>query len=189
MAQDHRARQYASTHQRIHEAAMRLFGERGYDEVPIAHIAAAAGVSVPTFYAHYTGKDELLMARPQREEVAALLASMPPDLPLRERMDGAIRGFLHGLQGSRRSDALARWRLIAATPGLRYRAAEFERETAQMFLDALGAEDTENGTVARVVVTAHMSAYTQALLRWAESGGEESLEDLATEVLAALREL
>jgi AcrR family transcriptional regulator len=189
VAQDHRARQYAATHQRIHEAAMRLFGERGYEEVSIAQIAAAAGVSVPTFYAHFTGKDELIMALPQREEVAALLASVPSDLPLGERMDGVILGFIRGLQGSRRSDGLARWRLIAETPGLRYRAAEFERATAQMFLDALRVEDTDADTVARVVVTAHMSAYTQALLRWAESGGEESLEDLATEVLAALREL
>ncbi len=187
MAQDHRARQYASTHQRIYDAAMRLFGERGYEEVPIAQIAAAAGVSVPTFYAHYTGKDELIMALPQRDEVAALLASVPRDLPLGELMQGVLTGFLRGLQGARRADGLARWRLIARTPGLRYRAAEYERETAQMFLDALGVADTDVETVARVVVAAHMSAYTQALLRWAEADGERPLEEFVEEVLAALR--
>lgn len=189
MAQDHRARQYAATHRRIHDTAMRLFGEQGYDEVTVGQIAAAAGVSVPTFYAHFTGKDVLIMALPAREEVAALLASVPADLPIRERMDGVVTGFLRGLEGDRLADALARWKLIARTPGLRYRAAEYERATAQMFLDALGVADTDADTVARVVVTAHLSAYTQAVLRWAEADGARPLEEFVGEALAALREV
>lgn len=189
MAQDHRARQYAATHRRIYDAAMVLFREKGYDEVPISRIAAAAGVSVPTFYAHYAGKAELIMARPHPAEVAALLGSVPAERPIGERMEGALLGFLRGLEGDRQADALARWRLIAATPGLRYRAAEYERETAQMFLDALGEEHPEGDTVPSVVVAAHMSAYTHVLLTWAESGGEQSLLDIAAEALAALRTL
>src|SRR3712207_9006016 len=35
-SQDHRARQYAATHQRIYDAAMELFTELGYEEVPIS---------------------------------------------------------------------------------------------------------------------------------------------------------
>ena len=154
MAQDHRARQYASTHQRIYDAAMELFARHGYEDVSIARLAAAAGVSVQTFYAHYPGKDELLMALPERAEI----------------------------------DALARWRVITATPRLRYRAAEYERATAQMFLESLG-EDLQADPAATVVVTAHMSAYTQALLRWAESGGELPLADVVEEALDALRGL
>ena len=188
MVQDHRARQYASTHQRIYDTAMELFRDNGYEDVPISRIAGAAGVSVQTFYAHYPGKDELLMAVPDRTEVAGLLASVPADRLLGERMRCAIMSFVRSLEGDRRSDALARWQLIAATPRLRYRAAEYERATAQMFLDALG-EDEQEDTVSSVVVTAHMSAWTQALLRWAESGGELSLEEAAEEALDALREL
>ncbi|MGY1681286.1 TetR/AcrR family transcriptional regulator [Geodermatophilus sp. SYSU D01176] len=188
MAQDHRARQYAATHQRIYEAAMELFRENGYEDVPISRLAAAAGVSVQTFYAHYPGKDELIMALPDRAEVDALLASVPADRPLGERMRAVIHAFIRGLAGERRTDALARWRVITATPRLRYRAAEYERATAQMFLEALG-EDERADPAASVVVTAHMSAYTQALLRWAESGGELSLEEVIEEALAALRGL
>jgi AcrR family transcriptional regulator len=187
VAQDHRARQYASTHQRIYDTAMELFQEFGYEDVPISRLASAAGVSVQTFYAHYPGKDELIMAMPERAEVAALLASVPADRPLGERMRYAILGFARGLDGDRQSDALARWRLIAATPRLRYRAAEYERATAQMFLDALGGE--QDAPASSVVVTAHLSAWTQALLRWAESGGELPLEEVAEEALDALREL
>ncbi len=187
MAQDHRARQYAATHQRILDTAMRLFGEQGYEEVTVGQIAAAAGVSVPTFYAHFTGKDVLIMALPEPGEVAALLTSVPADLSVRERMNGVITAFVRGLEGARRVDALARWQLIARTPGLRYRAAEYERATAEMFLDALGVTATD--AVARVVVIAHLSAYTQALLRWAEADGARPLGDLVEEALAALRTL
>ncbi len=188
MTHDHRARQYAATHQRIYDPAIRLFAERGYDEVPIARIAAAAGVSVPTFYAHYAGKDQLIMAPPDRAEIEALIASVPVDRPIGERVRAVILLFVQGLGNERRSDALARWRLIAATPGLRYRAAEYERATAQMFLDTLCHGHPEYPAAA-VVVTAHMSAYTQALLRWAESGGELPLAEVARDALAALREL
>jgi AcrR family transcriptional regulator len=188
VAQDHRARQYASTHQRIYEAAMELFRENGYEDVPISRLAAAAGVSVQTFYAHYPGKDELIMALPGRAEVDALVASVPADRPLGERMRAVIEAFISGLVGDRRADALARWRVITATPRLRYRAAEYERATAQMFLEALG-EDLQADPATTVVVTAHMTAYTQALLRWAESGGELPLADVVEEALDALRGL
>ena len=186
MAQDHRARQYASTHQRIYDTAMDLFRQSGYEDVPIARLAAAAGVSVQTFYAHYPGKDELLMARPERAEIDALIATVPADRPLGERMRSAILGFVRGLTGDVRSDALARWQLIATTSRLRYRAAEYERATAQLFLESLGVD---KDPAAAVVVTAHLSAYTQGLLRWADSGDEPALEEIVQEALDALREL
>src|ERR671927_81225 len=158
VVQDHRARQYASTHQRIYDAAMELFAEHGYEDVSIARLAAAAGVSVQTFYAHYPGKDELLMALPQRADIDALVATVPVDRPLGERVRGIIHAFLHEPGGDYWANALARWRIIAATPGLRYRAAEYERATAQMCLDALGGEEREDPAVT-VVVTAQLSAY------------------------------
>ena len=186
MAQDHRARQYASTHQRIYDAAMELFTEFGYEEVPISRLASAAGVSVQTFYAHYAGKDELLMALPERADIDALVATVPADRPLGERMRSAILGYVGGLTGDVRADALARWQLIATTSRLRYRAAEYERATAQLFLESLGVE---KDPAAAVVVTAQLSAYTQGLLRWADSGDEPALEEIVQEALDALHEL
>jgi hypothetical protein len=47
----------------------------------------------------------------------------------------------------------------------------------------------EKDPAAAVVVTAHLSAYTQGLLRWADSGGELALEEVVQEALDALREL
>lgn len=54
---DRRARR---TRQTLHETLMRLTVERGYDELTVADIAAAANVGRSTFYAHFTDKDDLL---------------------------------------------------------------------------------------------------------------------------------
>jgi AcrR family transcriptional regulator len=53
-------RRVRRTRQTLHETLMRLTVERGYDEVTVGDIAAAADVGRSTFYAHFTDKDDLL---------------------------------------------------------------------------------------------------------------------------------
>lgn len=57
-----RARQKAIRHDRIVEAATRLFREQGYDPVKMEAIAAAAEVSIGTIYNYYRNKGDLLVA-------------------------------------------------------------------------------------------------------------------------------
>jgi len=57
-----RARQKAVRHDRILEAATRLFREQGYETVKIEAIAAAAEVSIGTIYNYYRNKGDLLVA-------------------------------------------------------------------------------------------------------------------------------
>jgi hypothetical protein len=145
---------------------------------------------VPTFYAHYDSKDALLMPLPTRAELQAVFASQPEGLPAAERARGAIFLWLDQIEAHAREDVLARWRIIATTPSLRLRTAGFERATAALGLDALQAEDGHRPPPAvEVGMTALMSAYTQILLRWAEADGRVPLEEVAEQVLAALREL
>jgi AcrR family transcriptional regulator len=49
-----------STKEKIFEAAIDLFAERGYDGVSIRDIAAAVGVKESAIYRHYGSKDEIL---------------------------------------------------------------------------------------------------------------------------------
>ena len=49
------------THQRILEAAARLFGESGYEAASVARICREAGVSKGAFYHHFASKQALFM--------------------------------------------------------------------------------------------------------------------------------
>ena len=185
--QDWRARRWEDTHQRVYDTAMRLFQEQGFEQVSVGAIASGAGVSVPTFYAHYQSKEHIVMQLPTAHDFAALLAGQPPELPLHERIRRAVPLWLGQWTPEFREDAFARWRIVAATPSLRTRAAEFERTSGGVVADAL---PTAPGGALRpadaIVVNAYMSAYTAGLLAWADCNGEHKLEDLMEEALDAL---
>lgn len=179
------------THERIYEHAMRLFTEHGYDQVKVNRIAEAAGVSVPTFYAHYASKEDLILGLPSPAQIEALLATQPAHLPVADQVRGGIMVWLQHFGNEARERVLERWRIVAATPSLRIRAAEFERMTATMVLDVLRArtDGVAAAAAAEVTVTALLAAYTQILLRWAGDEGRACLEDVAEQVLDELRRL
>jgi AcrR family transcriptional regulator len=188
-SQDWRARRWDDTHKRIYETALRLFQEQGFEQVSVGQIAAGAGVSVPTFYAHYQSKEHIVMQLPSATEFAALLADEPPELPLSERIRRAVPFWLSRWTPEFREDALTRWRIVAATPSLRTRAAEFERASGGVLAEAL---PTQPGMALRpadaIVVNAYMSAYTAGLLAWADCNGAHKLEDLIEDAFDALQE-
>jgi hypothetical protein len=77
--------------------------------------------------------------------------------------------------------------VIATTPALRTRAAEFERATAGMVADALPTRP--GGTLSpaeQVVVHAYLSAFTLGMLAWADGNGERKLEEIVDEAFDAL---
>lgn len=49
-----------ATRQRIHEAALALFVERGVSDTSVRDLAQAAGIAEGTLYRHYASKDELV---------------------------------------------------------------------------------------------------------------------------------
>jgi AcrR family transcriptional regulator len=186
--QDWRARRWEETHQRIYDTAIRLFQQDGFEQVNVGRIAAGAGVSVPTFYAHYQSKEHLVMQVPTAAEMNALLATQPADLPVAERIRRAAPLWFAQWTPEFRDEQLARWQIIAETPALRTRAAEFERTTAGLVADALPAESGATLHPAdQVMVNACLAAYTAGLLAWADSKGAHKLEELVDEAFDALQ--
>ena len=186
---DWRSRRWEATHQRIYEVALQLFQQHGFERVSVGQIASAAGVSVPTFYSHYQSKEHVIMSLPTTHEFAALLAGQPAELSLSERIRRAVPQWLGTWTPEFREDALARWRIVAETPALRTRAAEFERTSGGVVADAL---PTEPGGAQRpadaIVINAYMSAYTAGLLAWADCNGEHKLDELIEEAFDALQD-
>jgi AcrR family transcriptional regulator len=166
---------------------MRLFEEEGFERISVGALAKAAEVSVPTFYAHFPSKEHVVMQLPTAEQMAALMATQPPDLPVGVRLRRAAPVFIGAWDDETRAENLARWKVIASTPALRNRAAAFERETAGLVADALPETGGSLSPADAVIVNAHLAAYTSALLAWADSDGREDLMELVDDAFAALQ--
>ncbi|MFS8201434.1 TetR/AcrR family transcriptional regulator [Streptomyces sp. CWNU-52B] len=115
-----RERKKAATRQAIADAALRLFLERGYDDVGIREIADAADVSTTTLFKHFPVKEALVLDEDADHE-ARLLAAV------RERPDGqsvpaalrehALRHRMAAAGGDARFTAF--FDLVSGTPALR----------------------------------------------------------------------
>jgi AcrR family transcriptional regulator len=182
-----RNRRWEATHQRIYDVAIELFLRDGFENVSVGQIAKGAKVSVPTFYAHYSSKEHLVMRPPTVEEISALMATQPASVPISDRLRKAIPLWFADWTPEFRQAQLVRWQLIASTPSLRTRAAEFERASAEMVAKALPAEPGATLTPAELMlISAQLVAYTFALLAWAEGNGERKLEELIEESFDSL---
>jgi len=100
-----RERKKAATRQSIADAALRLFLDRGYDQVSIRDIADAADVSTTTLFKHFTGKEALVFDEDEDRE-AELVAAV--------RQRAAGQGILDAL----REHALTTGLPYAADPQL-----------------------------------------------------------------------
>ncbi|MZD04573.1 TetR family transcriptional regulator [Streptomyces sp. SID5785] len=84
-----RERKKAATRQAIADAALRLFLERGYDDVGIREIADAADVSTTTLFKHFPAKEALVLDEDEEQE-ARLLASVR-ERPAGQSIPAALR--------------------------------------------------------------------------------------------------
>src|SRR4030081_1910164 len=65
---------------RLEQAAMELYGERGFDQATVAEIAARAGLTERTFFRHYADKREVLFAGGgSRQEILVDIVARAPD--------------------------------------------------------------------------------------------------------------
>src|SRR3954471_24809719 len=109
-----RERKKRATRQALHSEALRLVAERGFDDVTIEDIAAAADVSPRTFF-NYFGSKEDVIVNPDPAGVVRQRELLPPhraatEQPL-EVMEGVLLGSLDDLT-DRREEWLLRLRLV-----------------------------------------------------------------------------
>jgi hypothetical protein len=106
-----------------------------------------------------------------------------------DRIRRAMPEWFASWDADYREVQLVRWKVIATTPALRTRAAEFERATAGMIADALpGQPGVTLRPADQVVVSAYLSAYTLGMLAWADGNGERKIEEIVDEAFDALQQ-
>ncbi|WP_433257578.1 TetR/AcrR family transcriptional regulator [Streptosporangium sp. CA-135522] len=145
--------------QRIHEAistaAISLFLERGFGEVSVAEVAAAAEVSKPTLFKYFATKEDLVLHRiadHQGEAARVVRGRQPGEEPL----EALERHFLAGLERhdpvtglNDHPEVLGYHRMVFSTPSLAARVSHYVAVDEEALAEAL-MESTDELT-ARLV--------------------------------------
>ncbi|MGW9438469.1 TetR/AcrR family transcriptional regulator [Streptomyces sp. NPDC055607] len=155
-----RERKKAATRQKIADAALRLFLERGYDAVGIRDVAAEADVAVTTLFSHFASKEALVFEQDDdfRERLVRAVADRGP----REPLMPALRREVHAMVRHCSAEGAAPiWRMIDASPALRTYEESMRLRHADALATAIAAElalpepTTACRTIARFVLDAY----------------------------------
>lgn len=140
-----RERKRQRMYETLSDTAVRLFLERGYDEVSVAEVAAAAEISKPTLFRYFPTKEDLVFHRiADHEDEAARVVREAPDVqPLlslrRQFLDGIERADpITGL--SDHPAVLAFYDLLYGTPALVARMYIHLERSEEALAEALGGD-------------------------------------------------
>ncbi|GAA1128984.1 helix-turn-helix domain-containing protein [Citricoccus alkalitolerans] len=157
------------------EAAVELFGERGFEATSVDDLARAAGLSRSTYFRQVGGKEDAVFADhpPLIEELAAWMDEQPSD-PWTTVCAASERVFAHlseDLELARR-----RYAVVGGVQALRDREIVTERRYEQLFSGHLrrtvpGLEPVDAIGFAALVTATHNHFLRQAV-RSGENGGE-----------------
>ncbi|MGW6455060.1 TetR family transcriptional regulator [Streptomyces sp. NPDC055078] len=159
-----RARKKRRTYQAISDAAIALFLERGFDQVSVAEVAAAAEVSKPTLFRYFPAKEDLVLHRfaDHEGEAARVVAARPQGL---SPLDALYRHFLDGLERgdpvtglSEEPQVLAFQRLIYETPSLVARLYAYQGRSEAALAEVLGGGVTGRLAAGQIVAVLRILA-------------------------------
>lgn len=159
-----RERKRHKTFTAIHDAAMRLFAERGYAAVTVAEIAEAAEVSRATVFAYYPAKEDIVLGEAPLalEALEGALAGAPDGVPVIE----TVRAWLRTLVGWVEPEAVLQLRLAAEVPAVNAARSRvlggFEAVIAEALARELDPEGTGLPLAARLVAGALVAALSAA---------------------------
>lgn len=183
------ARWAPDTRERLREAAVELFAERGFEATTVPDIVERAGLTRRTFFRHFSDKREVFFGDDEIPAIAAqAVAAAPPDAT---PFSIAWTGF-HRLAADRfeprREEMRAARRLIASEPALRERDLQKQADLRDALRDGYLARGTASLT-ARVTAGVAVELLQIALERWVSDDTGASLVQHLTEVRAAMSDV
>jgi AcrR family transcriptional regulator len=177
-----RERKRRRTFKAIHDAALRLFEERGYAAVTVADIAEAADVSRATVFTYYPAKEDIVLGdvRFAIEVLEAELAK--PGVPVVE----AVRRWLRTLVGWMDPDIVQQRRLEEEVPAVAAARSRIRRDIQAVIAEALAREMSSEGALVPGLVAGSLASALsvveqEAAARMANGGG--ALEEQEVDAL------
>jgi AcrR family transcriptional regulator len=172
---------------RLEQAALALFGERGFENTTVAEIAARAGLTERTFFRYFADKREVLFggAGTLQDLLVSSVASAPESAPPMEAVAAALEAAGAVLQ-ERREFARQRQAVITANNELRERELIKLASLASALAGALrqrGAPDPG----AALTAEAGVAVFKVAFERWVNESNQRDLPQLIRESLDELK--
>jgi AcrR family transcriptional regulator len=173
--------------ERLREAALDLFEERGYEQTTVAEIAARAGLTERTFFRHFADKREVLFRGSEalRDSLVAAVDEAPPDASALQAVSAAVEaaggGFVREFAGRRQA-------VILANPELQERELMKLASLTDALADALRRRGVSDA-VARLAGETGMAVFRITFERWVDDAQERSWSEHLHEALAELDEL
>lgn len=186
-----RARQKRERRLALIEAAQRLVGERGLDDVTVEEISSAAGLSTRTFFNYFDSKDDAVLGIQEIEldaEVRAQFVAGGPSGRLMTDLETLVAGFLTNAAPNIEQGERA-MRLMVSEPRLVQRHIAWHQRVISELEELLGerrkarpspVDDDTIGMVAGLLMRA-------SALAWARSGYEGDAVAHLPEAVAQLR--
>ena len=161
--------------ERLREAALELFVERGYDRTTVEEIAGRAGLTERTFFRYFADKREVLFGRSGELQafIAQTIAGAPEGLAPLDVVGVTLDAMASVLQQSRERARLRR-KLIAAHAELRERELIKLTSLAEAMVDGLRGRGVSD-TAARLTAEAGMALFKVGWERWIDDSGDRDL--------------
>ncbi|MFJ6706851.1 MULTISPECIES: TetR family transcriptional regulator [unclassified Streptomyces] len=174
---------------RLREAALSLYLERGFEQTMVADIAERAGVTARTFFRHFADKREVLFADSSalEEKALAALDGMPAATSALDAV-AAVLDTVAQMVGGDRELARKRQTVIMANADLRERELIKLTSLSAALADSLrqrGIGDLEASLAAETSIAVFRVAFS----RWVTATEDQVLQDIMRETLHRLRAL
>jgi AcrR family transcriptional regulator len=172
---------------RLRQAALDLFVERGFENVTATEIAERAGLARRTFFRYFADKREVLFAG--SEQLPPTLAEIVRDVPAGlAPIDVVLRSLsAMGAELTKYAHrARERRAVIAASPELRER----DRTKAAALTDALTGALHDRGVAepeAQLLAQVGGAIFTVAFGRWIEQGGDQTFPEVFDAAVGEVR--
>jgi AcrR family transcriptional regulator len=163
---------------RLEQAALALYGERGFEQTTVAEIAKRAGLTERTFFRHFADKREVLFAGAGalQELLVAAVAGAPDSVAPIDVVAAALEAAGAVLQ-ERREYSRQRQRIIAANAELRERELIKLASLASAIAEALRRRGVRD-PAASLTAEAGIAVFRIAFERWVEATDPQDLPQL-----------
>jgi len=181
------ARWEPNARERLEQAAMELYRERGYDETAVADIAARAGLTERTFFRYFADKREVLFGGSPalRDFLTETIAGATGALGPIDVVTAALEAT-SALFEERRPFARARQAIIATHPALQERELIKLASLALAIAGALRRRGVPE-PAATLAAETGIAIFKLAFERWVNDSKKRDLGHHVREALAQLR--